>query len=241
MRGIKDGDWTSYNNIDISNIDSIRFSLSVSIGGSIEARLGSSTGNLIATANVTGTQQGGGFGFGRTRTVAAKVNSLGVTGPQTLVIVFRAPEVAAIDKETIALAAAADIALVFVGTDERTASEESDRFTLQLPGNQYELIKSVAAVNPNTIVVMQSLGMVEVDQFKDNPNIAGIIWTGFNGQAQGTAMAKILFGDVNPGGKLNATWYKSLNDLPAITDYNLRGGLGKNGRTYWYFNKPVSY
>ena len=54
-------------------------------------------------------------------------------------------------------------------------------------------------------------------------------------------MANILFGDVNPGGKLNATWYKSLNDLPAITDYNLRGGQGKNGRTYWYFNKDVSY
>ncbi|OFY65834.1 MAG: glycoside hydrolase [Bacteroidetes bacterium RBG_13_42_15] len=246
MRGIKDGDWTSYNNIDITNVDSIRFNLSVSIGGIIEARLGSSTGNLIATANVTGPQQGsggfGGFGgFGRTRTVTAKINSLGITGPQTLVFVFRAPETAAVDKETIALAASADIALVFVGTDERTASEESDRFTLQLPGNQYELIKSVAAANPNTIVVMQSLGMVEVEQFKDNPNVSGIIWTGFNGQAQGTAMAKILFGDVNPGGKLNATWYKSLNDLPAITDYTLRGGQGKNGRTYWYFNKDVSY
>ncbi|MBG0857909.1 MAG: glycoside hydrolase family 3 C-terminal domain-containing protein [Bacteroidales bacterium] len=246
MRGIKDGDWTSYNNINISNIDSIRYSLNVSIGGTIEARLGSSTGNLVATANVTGPQQGsggfGGFGgFGRTRTVAAKLNSLGITGPQTLVFVFRAPEAAAVDKETIALAASADVALVFVGTDERTATEESDRFTLQLPGNQYDLIKSVAAANPNTIVVMQSLGMVEVEQFRDLPNVAGIIWTGFNGQAQGTAMAKILFGDVNPGGKLNATWYKSVNDLPLITDYNLRGGQSKTGRTYWYFNKPVSY
>jgi len=54
-------------------------------------------------------------------------------------------------------------------------------------------------------------------------------------------MASILFGDVNPGGKLNATWYKSLNDLPAITNYNLRPGKGGNGRTHWYFNKDVSY
>ncbi|MGB8492267.1 MAG: glycoside hydrolase family 3 C-terminal domain-containing protein, partial [Bacteroidales bacterium] len=244
MRGINDGTWSSYNNIDLSNVDSIRFSLNVSSpeGGIIEVRLGSATGNLIATAKISGAQQGGGFGgFGRTRTVPAKLNTLGVTGPQTVVFVYRAAEPAAIDKETLALASSSDVAIVFVGTDDRTAGEESDRFNIQLPGNQYELIKSVADVNPNTIVVIQSLGMVEVDQFKDNPNIAGIIWTGFNGQAQGTAMAKILFGEVNPGGKLNATWYRSLNDLPPITDYNLRGGQGKNGRTYWYFNKPVSY
>jgi len=248
MRGINDGSWSSYNNVDITDVDSIRFSLNVANpdGGIIEVRLGSSTGNLIATAKVTGTQQGtggfGGFGgFGRTRTIPAKLNTLGVTGPQTVVFVYRTPEAAAIDKETVALASSADVALVFVGTDDRTAGEESDRFNIQLPGNQYELIKSVAAANPNTIIVLQSLGMVEVDQFKDNPNIAGIIWTGFNGQAQGTAMAKILFGDVNPGGKLNATWYKSLNDLQAITDYTLRGGQGKNGRTYWYFTKDVSY
>ena len=110
-----------------------------------------------------------------------------------------------------------------------------------MPGNQNELIKSVAAVNPNTIVVMQTMGMVEVEQFKHNPNVPGIIWTGYNGQAQGTAIAKILFGDVNPGGKLNVTWYKSLNDLPDFNDYSLRGGANKNGRTYWYFNKDVSY
>jgi beta-glucosidase len=248
MKGINDGSWSSYNNVDITNVDSIRFSLNVANpdGGIIEVRLGSSTGNLIATAKVTAPQQDmggfGGFGgFGRTRTVPAKLNTPGVTGPQTVVFVYRAPETAAIDNETLALASSSDVALVFVGTDDRTAGEESDRFNIQLPGNQYELIKSVAAANPNTIVVIQSLGMVEVDQFRDNPNVAGIIWTGFNGQAQGTAMAKILFGDVNPGGKLNATWYKSLNDLPAITDYNLRGGQGKNGRTYWYFNKDVSY
>jgi beta-glucosidase len=76
---------------------------------------------------------------------------------------------------------------------------------------------------------------------KTIPNITGIVWTGFNGQAQGEAIASILFGEANPGGKLNATWYKTVNDLPAITDYTLRGGNGKNGRTFWYFNKDVSY
>ena len=243
VRGIKDGDWTAYSDFDMTNIDSMKIELIVTgpDGGIVEARLGSPTGNIIATAIVAGNQQGGFVGFGRTITVPLKVNSLGVTGPQTVVLVYRAPEMAEPDQETLAMAASSDMAVVFVGTDESTAREEMDRLTLLLPGNQYELIKSVAAANPNTVVVIQSLGMVEVEQFKDNPNVAGIIWTGFNGQAQGTAMARILFGDVNPGGKLNATWYRSLDDLPDITDYALRGGPGKNGRTYWYFNKDVSY
>jgi beta-glucosidase len=243
LQGIKDGDWTSYNNVDITDIDSLRFNVSManSTGGTIEVRQGSSTGNLIASAKIVNTQQGGGGGFGRSRIVAVKANSLGITGQQNLTFVFRAPEAASVDKETLSMASSSDVALVFVGTDERTAREESDRFTIELPGNQYEIIKSVAAANPNTIVVIQSLGMVEVEQIKNNPNVAGIIWTGFNGQAQGSAIAKILFGDVNPGGKLNATWYKSLSDLPDISDYTLRGGKGKNGRTYMYFNKDVSY
>jgi beta-glucosidase len=147
----------------------------------------------------------------------------------------------ATDKETLDMAASSDVAVIFVGTDQTTGREESDRFAITLPGNQNELIKSVAAVNPNTIVVIQGMGMVEVEQFKNNPNIAGIIFTGYNGQAQGAAMAKILFGEVNPGGKTSLTWYKSLDDLPEFNDYTLRGGAGKNGRTYMYFNKDVSY
>ncbi|MGA2406346.1 MAG: glycoside hydrolase family 3 C-terminal domain-containing protein [Bacteroidales bacterium] len=244
IRGLKDGDWTSYNNVDLTSADSVRFNLMVnsSEGGIIEARLGSATGNLLASAKVPGTRpMWFGGGFGRTKPISAKINKLGATGNQTVTLVYHPSEIAAIDKETLAMAASADVVILFVGTDDRTAGEESDRFTLLLPGNQYELIKAVTGVNPNTIVIMQTLGMVEVDQFKDNPNVAGIIWSGFNGQAQGTAMASILFGDANPGGKLNATWYKSLNDLPSITDYNLRGGNGRNGRTYWYFKKDVSY
>jgi beta-glucosidase len=247
LRGIKDGDWTSYNNIDLTDIDSIRFTMTVAAGGLIEARVGSSTGNIIASQKVVASQpqggggQGGFRGFGRATTVSARVNNLGITGPQTIVMVYHEPEPAATDKEILDMAASADAAILFVGTDQTTGREESDRFSITLPGNQVELIKSVAAVNPNTIVVMQTMGIVEVEQFKNNPNIPGIIFTGYNGQAQGAAMAKILFGEVNPGGKTSLTWYKSLRDLPEFNDYTLRGESGKNGRTYWYFNKDVSY
>lgn len=245
VRGIKDGDWTSYNNVDITNVDSMRFNMTVSLdGGVIEVRVGSKTGNILASQKIAGSPQAGGmggFGGGRSKIIPVKINTLGITGPQTIVLVYRESEVPATDKETLDMAASADVAVVFVGTDQTTGREESDRFAITLPGNQNELIKSIAAVNPNTIVVIQGMGMVEVEQFKNNPNVAGIIFTGYNGQAQGTAMAKVLFGDVNPGGKTSLTWYKSINDLPALTDYTLRGGAGKNGRTYMYFNKDVSY
>ncbi|MBN1927544.1 MAG: glycoside hydrolase family 3 C-terminal domain-containing protein [Prolixibacteraceae bacterium] len=244
IRGIKDGDWTAYKNVDITNVDSIRFNMNVSgEGGLIEVRVGSATGNVLASQEIKPEpQQGNGRfrGFGRSQTVSVKINTLGITGPQTLVLVYREPEAPGTDQETLDIAASADVAVIFVGTDLTTGREESDRFSLALPGNQVELIKAVSKVNKNTIVVMQTMGMVEVEQFRNLSNISGIIWTGYNGQAQGTAIAKILFGDVNPGGKLNVTWHKSVNDLPGFNDYTLRGN-GKNGRTYWYYDKDVSY
>ena len=244
IRGIKDGDWTAYNNVDITEVDSIQFNLNASgEGGILEIRVGSVTGNMLGSELIKPAQQrgGGGFpGFARPQTLSVKIKTLGITGAQTLVMVYREDKSQCIDQETLDLAASADVALIFVGTDQSTGREESDRFALTLPGNQNQLISSVAAVNPNTIVVMQTMGMVEVEQFKNNPNIPGIIWTGYNGQAQGTAMAKILFGEANPGGKLNVTWHKSVNDLPDFNNYTLRGD-GTNGRTYWYYDKDVSY
>jgi beta-glucosidase len=243
IRTIDDGSWTAYDNIDVTNLDTIGINLNIPVdGGLVEVRVGSPDGNLLTTLNATvaaGARSGGVYGAGSLMKV--KVNKLGLTGPQTLYLVYKAPQDAPIAKETIAMASSADVAILFVGTDEKTATEEADRLTLLLPGNQVEFIKAVAAVNPNTIIVMQTLGCVEVEEFKNLQNIPGIIWTGYNGQAQGDAIASILFGDANPGGKLNATWYKSVKDLPEITDYKLRGGNGKNGRTFWYFDKEVSY
>lgn len=246
IRGVKDGDWTAYDGVDITDIDSMKFTMNVSgEGGLLEVRVVSATGNVLATQKVEPDQPtaggGGGFrGFGRSKEITVKINTLGITGPQTVVLVYREAEGPGTDQETLDMAASADVAFIFVGTDQTTGREESDRFAITLPGNQMQLIRSVAAVNPNTIVVMQTMGMVEVEQFKNSENIPGIVWTGYNGQAQGTAIAKILFGDVNPGGKLTVTWHKNLGDIPDFNDYTLRGD-GTNGRTYWYFDKDVSY
>jgi beta-glucosidase len=243
VRSIDDGSWTAYDNIDLTDVDTIGINLNIlTEGGFIEARVGSPEGNLLTTLQATvaaGLKAGGPYGAGTLTHV--KVNKLGLNGLQTLYLVYKAPADETIDSKIIATAASADVAIVFVGTDEKTATEEADRLSLVLPGNQVNLIKAVAAANPKTIVVMQTLGCVEVEEFKSLQNVPGIIWTGFNGQAQGDAITRILFGDVNPGGKLNATWFKSVKDLPEITDYTLRGGNGKNGRTFWYFDKEVSY
>ena len=243
VRSIDDGSWTAYENIDLINVEKITIGANIPTeGGIIEVHVGSPEGNLISTIEATrasGKRVGG--VYGASTPMEAKVNKLGYNGPQTLYLVYKAPEDDEIPEDVLAAARKSDVAVVFVGTDENTATEEADRLTLNLPGNQVKLIQAVAKENKNTVVVMQTLGCVEVEDFKNLENIPGILWTGYNGQAQGAAIPMVLFGDVNPGGKLNATWYKSVKDLPPITDYTLRAENGKPGRTLWYFTKPVSY
>ena len=243
VRSIDDGSWTAYENIDLINVEKITIGANIPTeGGIIEVHVGSPEGNLISTIEATrasGKRVGG--VYGASTPMEAKVNKLGYNGPQTLYLVYKAPEDDEIPEDVLAAARKSDVAVVFVGTDENTATEEADRLTLNLPGNQVKLIQAVAKENKNTVVVMQTLGCVEVEDFKNLENIPGILWTGYNGQAQGAAIPMVLFGDVTPGGKLNATWYKSVKDLPPITDYTLRAENGKPGRTLWYFTKPVSY
>lgn len=243
VRSIDDGSWTAYENVDLINVDKITIGANIPTeGGIIEVHVGSPEGNLISTIEATrasGKRVGG--VYGASTPMEGKVNRLGYNGPQTLYLVYKAPEDDEIAEDVLEAARKSDVAIVFVGTDENTATEEADRLTLNLPGNQVKLIQAVAKENKNTIVVMQTLGCVEVEDFKNLENIPGILWTGYNGQAQGAAIPLVLFGDVTPGGKLNATWYRSVKDLPPITDYTLRAENGKPGRTLWYFTKPVSY
>ena len=243
VRSIDDGTWTAYDNVDITNIENLTVGLNIPTeGGIVEIRVGGPDGNLIGRIEATkasGARVGGVYGASMPMKTSAL--KLGYNGPQTVYLVYKAPQDAPIDEATLKAAREADVAVVFVGTDENTATEEADRLTLLLPGNQLSLIKAVAAENPRTIVVMQTLGCVEVEEFCHLASIPSILWTGYNGQAQGEAIPRILFGEVSPGGKLNATWFKSVKDLPAITDYNLRKSTGAQGRTLWYFDREVSY
>jgi beta-glucosidase-like glycosyl hydrolase len=135
----------------------------------------------------------------------------------------------------------ADLVVVVVGSDMSVADEGNDRSTLVLPGNYDSLISQVAALgNPRTALVMQSDGPYDIEAAqKDFP---AIVFSGYNGEKQGTALAQVLFGQQDPSGHLDFTWYADDSQLPDIANYGLTpsqtGGLG---RTYMYFTGAPTY
>ncbi|MFI9172936.1 glycoside hydrolase family 3 protein [Streptomyces lincolnensis] len=112
--------------------------------------------------------------------------------------------------EAVAAARDADTAVVVVATTERVESEGFDRTDLTLPGHQDDLVRAVAAANPNTVVVVNSGSPVELP-WRDE--VAAILLDWFPGQEGGTALADVLTGVQEPGGRLPTTW-GTLADAP---------------------------
>ncbi|MFF5634705.1 beta-glucosidase [Streptomyces sp. NPDC012825] len=116
--------------------------------------------------------------------------------------------------EAVEAARAADTAVVVVATTERVESEGFDRTDLALPGRQDDLVRAVAAANPNTVVVVNAGSPVEMPWRED---VAAILLTWFPGQEGGAALADVLTGAEEPGGRLPTTWPAALADAP-VTD-----------------------
>ena len=114
----------------------------------------------------------------------------------------------------IAAAAAADVAIVVVGTTEEVESEGFDRDTLALPGRQDDLVRRVAAVNPRTIVVVNSGAPVLLPWAGE---VAAVLLTWFPGQEYGNALADVLLGAAEPGGRLPVSWPRTEDGLPSVT------------------------
>ncbi|MFH0175624.1 beta-glucosidase family protein [Streptomyces cacaoi] len=112
--------------------------------------------------------------------------------------------------EAVEAARAADTAVVVVATTERVESEGFDRKDLRLPGRQDDLVRAVAAANPNTVVVVNAGSPVELPWRED---VAAVLLTWFPGQEGGAALADVLTGAHEPGGRLPTTW-GSLDDAP---------------------------
>lgn len=112
--------------------------------------------------------------------------------------------------EAVTAARTADTAVVVVATTERVESEGYDRKDLQLPGRQDDLVHAVAAANPNTVVIVNSGSPVELP-WRDE--VAAILLGWFPGQEGGAALADVLTGTHEPGGRLPTTW-GSLTDAP---------------------------
>ena len=116
--------------------------------------------------------------------------------------------------------------------DKTEGREGRDRESIDL--SQEDLIRKVYAVNPRTIVVLVSSFPYAIPWTQ--ANIPAILQSAHTSQDEGTAIADVLFGDYNPGGKLNQTWPKSLAQLPPMDDYDIR-----HGRTYMYFKGDPLY
>lgn len=126
------------------------------------------------------------------------------------------------------VAEAADVVLVVAGNDPHINGRETeDRTTLRLPAHQERLLRAARTANPNTALALVSAYPYAVDP----SDLPAILWTAHGGQAAGTALARVLAGDISPAGRLPQTWYADDTDLPDLLDYDVIGGR----QTYLYF------
>ncbi|WP_457028589.1 glycoside hydrolase family 3 C-terminal domain-containing protein [Kitasatospora sp. P5_F3] len=122
----------------------------------------------------------------------------------------------------VALAREADAVVVVVGTTEEYESEGFDRPDLRLPGEQDELVAAVAAANPATVVVVNSGGPVLMPW---REQVAAVLLTWFPGQEGGDALAELLLGRAEPGGRLPTTWPAGEADVPVLDTRPVDGVL----------------
>jgi beta-glucosidase len=128
---------------------------------------------------------------------------------------------------SIAAAAAAardaDVALLFVGTTTAIEHETLDRKSLRLFGRQEELVKAVFAANPRTVVIQISAGPLAVPWLKER--IPAMLQAWWPGEEGGHAVADVLFGNVNPAGRLPHTVYAADEQVPPLDQYDISQGF----------------
>jgi beta-glucosidase len=143
-----------------------------------------------------------------------------------------------------ALAKAADVAIVIIGNNPTCGAgwnkcplpsdgkEAIDRKSMTL--GQEDIAKAVFAVNPRTVVVLQTSFPYTTNWTEEH--VPAILEMAHNSEEQGDGLADVLFGDYNPAGRLTQTWVKDMVDLPPMMDYNIR-----DGRTYMYARQKPLY
>ncbi|HEU4387792.1 MAG TPA: glycoside hydrolase family 3 C-terminal domain-containing protein, partial [Blastocatellia bacterium] len=149
-------------------------------------------------------------------------------------------------EEAVKLAKSSDVAIVCVGNHPTGGEgaawakvsapsegrEAVDRQSITL--EQEELIKQIYRANPKTIVVLVSSFPYAINWTHEN--VAAILHLAHNSQEEGNALADVIFGDYNPAGRLVQTWPRTIDQLPAMMDYDIR-----HGRTYMYFKGQPLY
>ena len=145
--------------------------------------------------------------------------------------------------EAVAAAQQADAVVMFLGLTANLEGEEmrvqipgfrgGDRTSIDLPAPQQQLLERVVSVGKPTVLVLLNGSAIAVNWAQQN--VPAIVEAWYPGQAGGSAIADVLFGDYNPGGRLPVTFYRNVSDLPPFEDYAMKG------RTYRYFTGTPLY
>ncbi|WP_418262072.1 glycoside hydrolase family 3 C-terminal domain-containing protein [Flavobacterium faecale] len=143
----------------------------------------------------------------------------------------------------MAIAKESDVVVLCMGLSPMLEGEEmkvhvpgfsgGDRLDIKLPDAQTRLMKKIKELGKPMVLVMLNGSALAINW--ENQNIPAIIEAWYPGQAGGTAIADVLFGDYNPAGRLPLTFYKDINDIPAFNDYSMKG------KTYRYFKGDPLY
>lgn len=138
--------------------------------------------------------------------------------------------------EARAAAASADLAVVVLGNHPLINGRETeDRADIALPAGQENLLRAVAAVRPDTALVVMSSYPYALDWADEH--LPAVVWTSHGGQEAGHALAAVLLGEAEPAGRLPQTWYRGDDPLPAPLDYDVI----KAGWTYQYHRSTPLY
>ncbi|MFD7862835.1 glycoside hydrolase family 3 C-terminal domain-containing protein [Streptomyces sp. NPDC059783] len=165
-----------------------------------------------------------------------KVAAPGEEDSRTAATVFETETVERGEDAVARAAAAADTVVVVVGNDPHINGRETeDRPTLALPAQQERLWRAAHAANPRTVLAVTSPYPYALTDAA--ATLPALLWTAHGGQAAGTALARVLSGDVSPAGRLPQTWYTSDAELPDLLDYDIIGSR----QTYLYYEGTPLY
>jgi beta-glucosidase len=141
-------------------------------------------------------------------------------------------------QEAVNLAKASDVAILFVGEIHDMVGEAASRSTLDLPGRQMELVQAVHGAGKPTVVVLVNGRPLSVGWIVNN--VPAILESWMGGTESGNAIADILFGDVNPGGKLPVTFPRTVGQVPMYYNYMNTGRPpeAQNRYTSKYYDVP---
>lgn len=133
-------------------------------------------------------------------------------------------------RDAVEIAKASDVAVVVCGLNQDWESEGDDRPDLNLPLRSNELISRIAAANPNTVVVLQGGSSLAMPWLKD---VRAVVQAWYGGCETGTSIADVLYGKVNPSGRLPITFPAREGDVPAFLDYKSANGQVYYGEGIW--------